>query len=97
MIDIGKTVKLYDFAENEEVCYKIVSTSYKYRYVGRDFDSYDYQYQVEQVLSEGGNGLDSISLESELGSALYGKDVGDIVQFTNRMGETEKFKVLAIR
>ncbi len=44
MIEVGKTVKLYDYTDQREISIKVVRCSYKYRFVGRDFNSIDYKF-----------------------------------------------------
>lgn len=70
-INVGCTVKLFDFEFDEELNFSIVGSTEANSLKGK------------------------ISNESPLGSALIGKQVGDVIKVESQMGETE-YKVLAI-
>ncbi len=97
-IDVGCIVTLYDYTENEKVTYEIIGQTIKTHYIGGGWDNHgNYGFRSKVVLDHGGNGIDTISLESPLGKLLKGKDVGDIIRYQAPNGVIEKFKILEMQ
>lgn len=98
----GCYVNLYDFTNEEEITYKFVEVKRKTHYVAGHFNynaetgGVSHNYSAIQVLESGGDGVFSLSKESELGRRILGKSVGEIVEYDNAAGESERFKLLAI-
>ncbi|QFJ56004.1 GreA/GreB family elongation factor [Pseudobutyrivibrio xylanivorans] len=96
-VKVGTIVTLQDYVMDEVVTLEIVDQTKRVHYVGRNFDSDEYEIKSVYVLESGGNGFTSISLESKLGKALCGHVVGDVVEYKNDFGDDEKFKILDIK
>ncbi len=89
-------VKLWDYANKEILTYRIIEQSMKTHYIGGDVHVGHYYMKSEQVLSLGGDGFDTISLNSRLGKAIEGRNLGDTVSYTRDDGIKEKFRIIGI-
>ena len=89
-------VRLWDYSSKEELEYRVVSQTMKTHYTESNFYEGHYYFKSEQILSSGGNGIETISLRSKLGEAIKGKNVGAIVSYANDDGLKEKFKIIGI-
>ena len=94
----GIQVVLYDFTYDEEVTYEIVSQNFTTQYTGFSFNE-DGKYEPvsEKVLSAGGDGINTVSIESPLGKALKGHQINDIITYKNLSGQEERFRIVDIR
>lgn len=88
-------VRLMDLSEGDELVFEVVPQKKKTHYFGGN-GAYGSYMPSEQVLDSGGNGIDTISLESPLGQALKGKHAGDIVEYKNPMGNMERYQIIEI-
>ena len=94
----GMQVVLYDFTYDEEVTYEMVSQNFTTQYTGFSFDE-DGKYEPvsKKFLSTGGNGINTVSIESPLGKALKGHQIDDIITYKNLSGQEERFRIVDIR
>lgn len=89
----GCFVELFDIKNKQLVKFKIVDQTRKTHYIESGFFQGHYYYKQEQVLDSGGDGITTVSLESTIGKAIYGKRVKDVVSYRNNDGEYERFVI----
>lgn len=95
-------VRLRDLNCDEIVTYQMVKTKRKMHYVegkfnyNRDTGGVTHSYSAVEELEFGGNGIDTLSNESDLGKQIFQKSIGEIVSYTNKNGGNERFKIVGI-
>ena len=96
IIDYNCIVRLWHYASEEEMVFKVVPRTTRTHYIGGDYYRGQYFMKQEQEFGSGGDGISTISLESPIGKAIYGKKAGSMVEYTNLMGDTERFMIISV-
>lgn len=95
-VDYNCTVRLWHYASEEKMVFKVVPRTTRTHYIGGDYYRGQYYMKQEQEFDSGGDGISTISLESPIGKAIYGRKAGDIVEYTNLMGDIERFMIISV-
>ena len=94
MIPTGFQVELLDYEDNSKITYRLIEPTYGERYLGAGFSHGERRIYTERVLTEGGNGRDTVSIESPIGNAIRNGNVGEDIEYISPSGIKMRFKIL---